>query len=139
MNVKELLYYNGVGGFEKDSLTYVIKTDENTTPVPWSHIIANENFGTIVASDGGGYTWHGNGRENKVTMWANDAVCNRSSEFIYVRINGSKINCMPRNDLQNYEIKFGFGFAEYVFKNDEIVSRLTIYVPKNRKEKRFSF
>ena len=49
MNTKDLLYYNGFGGFEKESLTYVIKTDENNTPMPWSHMMANENFGTIGA------------------------------------------------------------------------------------------
>ena len=135
MNVKDLLYYNGFGGFEKDSLSYVISTEENTTPVPWSHIIANENFGTIVTSDGGGYTWHGNGRENKITRWANDAVTNKPSESLYIKINGKRIKCMPRNDLKNYKIKFGFGVAEYIFENDEIVSILTVYVPRNRKEK----
>lgn len=138
MNVKDLLYYNGIGGFEKESLAYVMKTEEKTTPVPWSHMIANENFGTIVTSDGGGYTWHGNGRENKITTWSNDVVCNKVSELLYIRVNDKKINCMPRDDLYNYEIKFGFGYAEYIFENDEIVSILTIYVPKNRKEKIYS-
>ncbi len=135
MNVKELLYYNGFGGFEKESLSYVIDTEESTTLVPWSHMLANENFGTIVTSDGGGYTWHGNGRENKITTWANDIVINKIAESLYIKVNGKRIGCMPRDNLQNYKIKFGFGFAEYIFENEEIVSVLTIYVPKNRKEK----
>ena len=138
MNTKDLLYYNGFGGFEKETLTYVIKTDEKTTPVPWSHMMANETFGTIVTSDGGGYTWCGNGRENKITSWANDIVTNKPSESVFIKLNNKRVSVMPRDNLQEYEVHFGFGFAEYLFTNELYESKLIIYVPRNRKEKIYS-
>lgn len=138
MNTKDLLYYNGFGGFEKESLTYVIKTDETSTPVPWSHMMANEHFGTIVTSDGGGYTWCGNARENKLSTWSNDSVTNKPSERVYIKTNGKRINVMPRDDLQKYEVRFGFGHAKFLFVNNEFESALTIYVPIDRKEKVYS-
>ena len=71
MKNSDLLYYNDFGGFTKDYKEYVIKTKEKYTPVPWSHILSNENFGTVITSSGGGYTWSGNSRENKITAWSN--------------------------------------------------------------------
>jgi cellobiose phosphorylase len=68
MKNSDLLYYNDFGGFSKDGKEYVLKTSEKYTPLPWSHIIANENFGTIVTSSGGGYIWSGNSRENKILL-----------------------------------------------------------------------
>ena len=64
MNTKELLYYNDFGGFTKDGKQYVIKTQEDFTPLPWSHIIANEKFGFLITANGGGYVWSNNSREN---------------------------------------------------------------------------
>ncbi len=52
MNTKDLLYYNGFGGFSKDGKEYIIMTNEEFTPLPWSHMMANENFGTIVTANG---------------------------------------------------------------------------------------
>ena len=70
MNYEELQYFNGFGGFSKDGKEYkIIVKPGQRTPAPWSHIIANETFGTLVTSNGGGYTWHGNSRENKLTTW----------------------------------------------------------------------
>ena len=54
MNTKELLYYNDFGGFSKDGKEYIIKTNEKHTPMPWSHIIANEKFGTLITANVGG-------------------------------------------------------------------------------------
>ncbi len=135
MNTKDLLYYNEFGGFEKETLNYIIRTQEKNTPMPWSHIIANENFGTIVTSDGGGYTWHGNSRENKITTWSNEAVTNLPSEVISISYDNRTFNTMPRDNLNEYEIRYGFGFAEYTHFSDIIESKLTIYVPIGKSEK----
>ena len=44
-----LKYYNDYGGFSQDGKEYYIKVNKNdNTPMPWSHILANEKFGTLV-------------------------------------------------------------------------------------------
>ena len=100
MNTKDLLYYNDFGGFTKDGKEYVIKTNEKYTPAPWSHIIANKNFGTIVTSGGGGYTWSKNARENKITTWSNDPIGDNPSEKLWIKINENIVNCMPYETLE---------------------------------------
>ena len=45
-----------------------------STPAPWINVIANPAFGFQVATEGGGYTWSGNSRENQLTPWSNDPV-----------------------------------------------------------------
>ena len=83
MIMEDLMYFNGLGGFSKDGKEYMIRvSSKERTPVPWSHIIANETMGTLVTSNGGGFTWYGNSRENKFSAWSNDAVLDTPSEKI---------------------------------------------------------
>ncbi|HET7591566.1 MAG TPA: glycosyl transferase family 36, partial [Rhodanobacteraceae bacterium] len=54
----ELDFWNGLGGFTKDGREYVVVLQRgDTTPVPWSHVVANAGFGFLVTATGGGYTW----------------------------------------------------------------------------------
>ena len=41
---------------------------------PWSNVLANPSFGTIVSSSGSAFTWAGNSRENRLTPFANDPL-----------------------------------------------------------------
>ena len=52
---KNLKYFNNYGGFSNDGSLYVI--ENNNTKTPWSNVIANESFGTIVTNNGCGYTY----------------------------------------------------------------------------------
>ena len=83
---RELGFYNGIGGFSNDGREYVINLEKDTnTPLPWSNIISNKNFGFLVTESGSGYTWCQNSRENKLTPWSNDPVSDIPEKFcIYV-------------------------------------------------------
>ncbi len=85
-NTKHLEFFNGFGGFSEDGREYITVPDvDRPTPAPWINVIANPSFGFQCATDGGGYTWFGNSRENQITGWSNDPVSNRLSEAIYVQ------------------------------------------------------
>ena len=56
-----------------------------STPAPWINVIANPDFGFQVATEGGGYTWSVNSRENQLTPWSNDPVSDRPGEVFYLR------------------------------------------------------
>jgi cyclic beta-1,2-glucan synthetase len=81
-----LAMHNGLGGFTREGREYVI-TLEGTrdTPLPWSNVIANPCFGTIVTERGAAHTWCENSRENRLTPFANDPITDPTSEAIFLR------------------------------------------------------
>ena len=67
-NHENLKYYNEYGGFSEDGKEYLMKVNKtNRLPTVWSHIMANEKFGTLVTENMGGYTWFQNFRLNRVS------------------------------------------------------------------------
>ena len=125
----DLLFFNGTGGFAKDGNEYVIclKTGEHT-PAPWSNIIANESFGFICTEAGGGYTWHLNSSQNKLTTWANDPVLDPPSEIIYLHhaVSGGVWSCtpLPVREKEPYIVRHGFGYTCYSHQSHGIHQEL---------------
>ena len=84
--VPPLVMENGVGGFTADGREYVIVLEGNRdTPLPWSNVLANPEFGTIVSASGAAFTWAVNSRENRLTPFANDPIPDPTAEAIYLR------------------------------------------------------
>lgn len=84
--VPQLAFGNGFGGFAENGRTYVVALEgDQETPLPWSNIIANPSFGTIVTSSGSAHTWSGNSRENRLTSFANDPSVDPTSEAFFIR------------------------------------------------------
>ena len=81
-----LVFDNGVGGFDRDGEEYVIHLEPgDCTPAPWSNVLANADFGSIVTEAGLGWTWAVNSGENRLTPWNNDPVADPQVEAIYLR------------------------------------------------------
>ena len=55
------------------------------TPLPWTNVIANPTFGTIVTASGSALHLVDNSRENRLTPFANDPVSDPTGEAIFVR------------------------------------------------------
>ena len=84
--VPPLALANGLGGFASDGREYVIALEgDRETPLPWSNVLANPHFGTIVSASGSAFTWAGNSRENRLTPFANDPITDPTGEAIYLR------------------------------------------------------
>ncbi len=129
-------YYNEYGAFTEDGKEYIIKINkENKIPTTWSHIIANDKFGSVVTESGGGYSWYQNSRLNRVTSWHNSIGINIPSEIIYLRDeeNGKTWTptAMPMPDDKNYNTIYGFGYAKYVHSSGELMQELEIFVPQD--------
>lgn len=135
MHSKELLYYNQYGGFSSDGKEYIIETNEETTPLPWSHIIANKDFGTIITANGGGYIWHKNSQSNKITCWSNDSLQDTASEKIVLCIDDFEINVLPYKTLEKYKVIYGFGYAKFLYNCEDVSLETTIYVPVDKSKK----
>jgi len=77
---------NGLGGFADAGKTYAIVLEgDQDTPAPWSNVISNPSFGSVISSSGSATTWSENSRENRLTPFANDPVTDPSGEAIYIR------------------------------------------------------
>jgi cyclic beta-1,2-glucan synthetase len=84
--VPSLSLMNGLGGFTHGGREYVIVLEgESETPLPWTNVIANPTFGTLVTTAGSPVTWAENSRENRLTPFANDPVTDPLSEALLVR------------------------------------------------------
>ncbi len=135
-NISELLYYNGLGGFDKDRNEYVIRLDNGrSTPAPWVNVIANPNFGFMVSETGAGYTWYGNSRENKLTPWSNDPVSDSPGEVLYIgdRDSGGIWTATPLavRNAGLYTIRHGFGYSVFEHAGLDFTQKLTQFVPVN--------
>ena len=83
---QDLEFFNGLGGFDANGREYVTVLEQGaTTPAPWINVIANPGFGFQVSAEGSGSTWAGNSRDNQLTPWSNDPVCDPAGEALYVR------------------------------------------------------
>lgn len=130
---KGLVYVNGLGGFSRDGATYTISLEKGqTTPAPWANVISNPDFGFIVSESGGGFTWCGNSRENKLTPWSNDPICDPPGEVFYLRDETHAIwsvTPLPIREEESYRINHGFGYTEFHHMSHGISQSLVQFVP----------
>ena len=68
---------------------------------PWSHIIANKQFGTLITHKSLGFTWHSNARERRLTAWENDPVSDMKSERLILSFNSNSSN---NSDGEKYDL-----------------------------------
>src|SRR5207244_4006206 len=54
------LFDNGFGGFTPDGREYVITVADRVPPAPWSNVLANAAFGSLVTESALGCSWAGN-------------------------------------------------------------------------------
>ena len=128
-----LSFHNGLGGFSANGREYVITTEPgHVTPAPWSNVLANAQFGTIVSESGPSYTWSENAHEFRLTPWNNDPVSDASGEAFYIRDEESgrfwSPSPLPARGTTPYVARHGFGYSVFEHTEDGIVSQLRIYV-----------
>ena len=128
-----LLFDNGLGGFSLDAREYVITTGQDrTTPAPWSNVLANPEFGTVISESGQAYTWSENAHEFRLTPWHNDPVCDSSGEAYYLRDEESGYfwspTPLPKRGTTPYITRHGFGYSIFEHVEAGIRSELGIYV-----------
>ena len=136
VTVPPLVMTNGTGGFRPDGREYVIVLEgERETPLPWSNVIANPSFGTIVTASGSAFTWNGNSRENRLTPFANDPIRDPTGEAIFIRDDesgaawGATPGPMPRHPEQGrWVVRHAAGVTRYQHAVDGLKQDLAVFV-----------
>jgi cyclic beta-1,2-glucan synthetase len=128
-----LVAFNGHGGFVPDLREYVIISSAAAmTPAPWSNIIANPEFGTLVTESGGASTWSENSHELRLTPWSNDPTSDPSGEALYLRDeDGGHVwspTILPVRGAGDYVTCHGFGYSRFEHGEGGIESSLLVYV-----------
>ncbi|MEP6740644.1 MAG: cyclic beta 1-2 glucan synthetase, partial [Caldimonas sp.] len=129
----DLLAFNGHGGFSADGCEYVITTSRaSMTPLPWTNVIANPGFGTIVCESGSASTWSENSHEFRLTPWSNDPVSDTCTEAIYIRDDDTGAlwspTVLPTRTAGACIVRHGFGYSVFERAEQEIESTLRIHV-----------
>ena len=128
----DLQFFNGIGGFSADGKEYVITTTPaQATPVPWSNVLANPDFGSIITESGQSYTWIDNAHEFRLTPWNNDPVTDLKGEAFYLRDEESgkfwSPAPLPCRGGSPYITRHGFGYSIFEHSEDGIESSMTVY------------
>ena len=130
---RDLIFSNGLGGFTPDGHEYVVTLEPGqTTPAPWSNVIASPHIGTVVSESGSAYTWVGNAHEFRLTPWYNDPISDTSGEALYIRDEETGAfwspTPLPAGGRSGYVCRHGFGYSVYEHFEADIASELFTYV-----------
>ena len=129
----DLLAFNGHGGFSADGREYVITTSRSCmTPLPWTNVIANPEFGTTISESGSASSWSENSQEFRLTPWSNDPVSDTCTEAIYIRDDDTAAlwspTVLPTRSAGAYVVRHGFGYSVFEHAEQGIESTLRIHV-----------
>jgi len=130
---RDLIFFNGLGGFTPDGREYVITTaSAQVTPAPWVNVLANPQFGSVISESGLSYTWSENAHESRLTPWGNDPVSDAGGEAFYLRDEDSgqfwSPSPLPCGGEGPYVTRHGFGYSVFEHLEDGIRSELKVYV-----------
>jgi cyclic beta-1,2-glucan synthetase len=130
------LFFNGQGGFTGDGREYIVTMEPGeSTPAPWTNVIASPYIGTVVSETGGAYTWVENAHEFRLTTFNNDPVSDSSGEALYLRDEETGAfwspTPLPAPGKTGYVCRHGFGYSVFEHQEWGISSQLTTYVAMN--------
>jgi cellobiose phosphorylase len=133
---RDLIFFNGLGGFTPDGREYVItSTAGHMTPAPWVNVLANPSFGTLVSESGSATTWSENAHEFRLTSWSNDPVGDPNTEAYYLRDEETgrfwSPTLLPSGSAAPYVTRHGFGYSIFEHSEEGIDSELFVYVAIN--------
>ncbi|WP_308418565.1 GH36-type glycosyl hydrolase domain-containing protein [Chitinimonas arctica] len=130
---RDLMLFNGLGGFTPDGREYVLTlAPGQTTPAPWVNVLANPLFGTVISESGSAYSWSENAHEFRLTPWQNDPVSDGCGEALYLRDEETGLvwspTPLPAPAGQPYVVRHGFGYSVFETTQDGIRTELWVYV-----------
>lgn len=127
-------YSTKYGQFSSDGNEYIIKTP--FTPKPWVNVISNGDYGLVISQSGGGFSWLTHSEFNRLNRWHQDMIQDNWGKYFYIRDNQTGEVWSPtwnivKTPLDNYEVRYGFGYAVFSSEYKGVKIILTVFVPMN--------
>lgn len=88
------------------------------TPMPWSNILTNGEFGAVITNNMSGFTYGYNSREFKISAWHNDSVKDQRSENIFINKEELSINSSTH----------GFGYSRFNTNTKDYFINTNVFV-----------
>lgn len=125
-------YSTKYGQFSSDGNEYIIKTP--FTPKPWVNVISNGDYGLVISQSGGGFSWLTHSEFNRLNRWHQDMIQDNWGKYFYIKDNQTGEVWSPtwnivKTPLDNYEVRYGFGYAVFNSEYKGVKITLTVFVP----------
>ncbi|HMN39880.1 MAG TPA: hypothetical protein PKE29_03480 [Phycisphaerales bacterium] len=75
-------FANSYGRFDPSGRRFTIS--DHRTPVPWTNVLSNGRYGTVISQNGGGFSWLDNSQLNVLTRWEMDLVRDDHGKFLFL-------------------------------------------------------
>ena len=124
------------GYFDKKSREYVVTRPD--TPTPWINYIGSGKYGGIVSNTGGGYSFHKDPQNRRVTRYRYNSIpMDRPGRYIYIRNKNTGEYWNPgyqpvQKKLDSYSCRHGMGYTTLTGEYNGIIGELTYFVPDDK-------
>lgn len=124
------------GFFDETKREYVITKPD--TPTPWINYIGSGVYGGIVSNTGGGYSFHKDPKNRRVTRYRYNSIpMDRPGRYIYLRDKATGDYWNPgfqpsQKKLSKYQCRHGMGYTEIEGERNKVFSSVTYFVPDNK-------
>ena len=131
----ERLANNGYGGFLPDGAYELDVLPDRLTPAPWCHILANGHLGALLSERGGGFFWHGNSREGRLTPWGNDGLWEGWGLSLMLAGPAGALPLLPgERPRAPWRVRFHPREAVYALDCEKLAARARYALPGDREE-----
>ncbi|PYG88801.1 cellobiose phosphorylase [Ruminiclostridium sufflavum DSM 19573] len=124
------------GYFDKKKKEYAVTRPD--TPTPWINYIGSGNYGGIVSNTGGGYSFHKDPQNRRVTRYRYNSIpMDRPGRYIYIRNKNSGEYWNPgyqpvQRKLDSYSCRHGMGYTVLSGEYQGVIGEVTYFVPDDK-------
>ncbi len=124
------------GYFDRKNREYVVTRPD--TPTPWINYIGSGNYGGIVSNTGGGYSFHKDPQNRRVTRYRyNNIPMDRPGRYIYIRNKDTGEYWNPgyqpvQKKLESYSCRHGMGYTVLTGEYKGVIGEVTYFVPDDK-------
>lgn len=127
--------YEKYGYFSDETKEFIITRPD--TPRPWVNYISNGQYSGLVSHVGGGYSFYGNPKDNRITRWRyNSLPMDRPGRYVLIKDTNSGEFWSPTwqptpQEYDHYEARHGLYYSKISTELHDIASSILYFVPLN--------
>ncbi|HMA63242.1 MAG TPA: glycosyl transferase family 36 [bacterium] len=127
--------YEKYGYFSDETKEFIITRPD--TPRPWVNYISNGQYSGLITHVGGGYSFYGNPKDNRITRWRyNSLPMDRPGRYILIKdpISGQfwSPTWQPTpQEYDHFEARHGLYYTKISTELNSIASSMLYFVPRD--------